>query len=155
MSNPLDLIGAWREAVQKLEQDLNANLTGVAGDERFSQVMNGTLKVYARLQAAQAEQMEKALARASLPSRADFRALHDRLDTIERQIGALANAVDRLARASDPAGARGALTGPQPARTRKPPGEAAPNGVAAAAPAPAPTKPRSRKARVRPGAAPS
>jgi len=148
MASPFDLLGAWREAVTKLEQDLNAGLTGVAGDERFSRTMNGALTLFARLQAAQAEATEKALARANLPSRADFRDLHKRLDAMEAQIVAVAQAVDTLARASGHAPPRPDI--PQPARTRKPPGAAAP--VEAKMPEKAPPARKARKSRPRGGA---
>lgn len=121
MANPFDLLGAWREAVQKLEQEINSGLNAASGDERFSRVMNRTLALYARLQAAQAEAMEKALKRANLPSKADFRHLHERLDTLEAQIATLAQTIER---ASGAASSRPAA--PQPARTRQPPAQAAP-----------------------------
>lgn len=150
MASPFDLLGAWREAVTKLEQDLNSGLTGVAGDERFSRTMNGALSLFARLQAAQAEATEKALARANLPSRADFRDLHKRLDAIEAQIASVAQAVDTFTRASGHAPARPDI--PQPARTRKPPGAAAPPVEAKPPEKPAHARKARKSARPRSGA---
>lgn len=114
MADPLDLFGAWREAVQRWEKDTNAALNAVTSNEQYSQVMSQSLSLMARLQARQAEATEKALGLANLPSKADFRVLNSRLDDLERQIAALSDLVKRMAPETPPA------RPPMPPRTRKP-----------------------------------
>ena len=119
MAATLDLFGAWRDALQKWEKETNAALNSATGDERVSRVMGQSLSVMAQLQAKQAEAMEKGLAQASLPSKADFRALNTRLDGIERQLARLSDMVKGLAKAEGVTVV--ASTVPKPARTRKAP----------------------------------
>ncbi len=121
MADTPDLFGAWRETLQKWEKDTNAALSSVTRDEGVTRAMNQSLSMMARLQAKQAEVMEKGLAQANLPSRADFRALNVRLDGIERQLARLSDMVRGLAR-TDGAAAAAVAPGPaKPPRTRKPP----------------------------------
>src|SRR5271165_5631093 len=129
MAATLDLFGAWRDALQKWEKDTNAALNSASGDDRVSRVMGQSLSVMAQLQAKHAEAMEKGLAQASLPSKADFRALNTRLDGIERQLTRVSDMVKALAKAEGVAVAAPSI--PKPARTRKPP----PSASASAKPA--------------------
>jgi hypothetical protein len=122
MAETPDLFGVWRETLQKWEKETNAALGSVTRDQGVTQAMNQSLSMMARLQAKQAEAMEKGLAQANLPSRADFRALNVRLDGIERQLVKISDMVRQLARTE---GAAVAAPGaPKPARTRKPPAAA-------------------------------
>lgn len=123
MAESVDLFGAWREAMQRWEKDTNAALNAVAGDERYSRAMNQSLALMTRMQQAHAETVEQALSRANLPSRADFRALDARLDSLEAQLAELTAAVRQLAGGPDATGP--APTVPRPLRTRKPPSAAA------------------------------
>jgi hypothetical protein len=123
MAATIDLFGAWREAVQKWEKETNAALNSATGDERVSRAMSQSMSIMAQLQARQAEAMEKGLARASLPSKADFRALNARLDGIERQLTRLSDMVKGLAKAEGVAVVAPSV--PRPARTRKPPSASA------------------------------
>jgi hypothetical protein len=75
--------------------------------------------VMAQLQAKYAEGMEKVLAQANLPSKADFRALNTRLDGIERQLARISEMVKGLAKAEGVSVVSASV--PKPARTRKPP----------------------------------
>lgn len=119
MAETPDLFGGWRNALQKWEKDTNAALSSVTRDEGVARAMSQSLSLMARLQAKQAEVTEKGLARANLPSRADFRALNERLDGIERQLTKLSDMVKGLARAEGVAVAGPGV--PRPARTRKAP----------------------------------
>src|SRR5580704_3228862 len=119
MAATLDLFGAWRDALQKWEKETNAALTSATGDERVTRAMSQGLSVMAQLQAKQAEAMEKGLAQASLPSKADFRALNTRLDGIERQLTRLSDMVKGLAKAEGVSLVAPSI--PKPARTRKAP----------------------------------
>jgi len=119
MAATLDLFAAWRDALQKWEKETNAALNSATGDERVTRAMSQSLSVMAQLQAKQAEAMEKGLAQASLPSKADFRALNTRLDGIERQLVRLSDMVKSLAKAEGVAVTAPSI--PKPARTRKPP----------------------------------
>ena len=119
MAATLDLFGAWRDALQKWEKETNAALNSATGDERVTRAMGQSLSVMAQLQAKQAEAMEKGLAQANLPSKADFRALNTRLDGIERQLTRLSDMVKALAKAEGVA--VDAPSTPKPARTRKAP----------------------------------
>lgn len=122
MAATLDLFGAWRDALQKWEKDTNAALNSATGDERVTRAMSQSLSVMAQLQAKYAEGMEKALGQASLPSKADFRALNARLDGIERQLARLSEMVKGLAKAEGLDVVPPSV--PKPARTRKPPSAA-------------------------------
>ena len=117
-----DLFGAWRETLQKWEKETNAALSSITRDEGVSRAMTQSLSVMARLQAKQAEVMEKGLAQANLPSRADFRALNERLDGIERQLAKLSDMVKGLAKTEGVAVVSPGV--PKPARTRRPPSAA-------------------------------
>jgi hypothetical protein len=119
MAATIDLFGAWRDALQKWEKETNAALNSATSDERVSRAMSQSMSVMAQLQAKQAEAMEKGLARANLPSKADFRALNTRLDGIERQLARVTEMVKGLAKAEGVAVV--APSAPKPARTRKPP----------------------------------
>jgi polyhydroxyalkanoate synthesis regulator phasin len=119
MAETLDLFGVWREALQKWEKETNAAVNSATGDERVSRAMSQSLSVMAQLQAKYAEGMEKALAQANLPSKADFRAVNSRLDGIERQLAKLNDMVRGLAKAEGVTVVP--LSAPKPARTRKPP----------------------------------
>jgi hypothetical protein len=123
MAATLDLFGAWRDALQKWEKETNAALNSATSDERVSRAMSQSMSVIAQLQAKQAEAMEKGLARANLPSKADFRAINTRLDGIERQLTRLSDMVKGLAKAEGVAVV--AQSVPRPARTRKPPSASA------------------------------
>jgi hypothetical protein len=145
VANPLDLFGSWREALQRWEQDTNAALNAAAGDERYSRAMNQSLAVLARIQASHAESVEKALTRANLPSRADFRELHARLDGLETQIAELAG----LLRRSSGVGAGQVPMAPSPARTRKPPSAGGSSSQASPAPPPAEPPPNEKSGKGR------
>jgi hypothetical protein len=111
--------------LQKWEKETNAALGSVTRDESVTRAMNQSLSVMAKLQARQAEIMEKGLAQASLPSRADFRALNVRLDGIERQLVKLSDMVKALAVTEGVSIV--APTVPKPARTRRPPAAKTPD----------------------------
>jgi hypothetical protein len=119
MAETPDLFGAWRDTLQKWEKDTNAAFGSLTRDEGVTRAMNQSLSMMARLQAKQAEAMEKGLAQANQPSRADFRALNVRLDGIERQLARLSDMVRGLARTEGVAAAAPGV--PKPRRTRKPP----------------------------------
>jgi hypothetical protein len=119
MAETPDLFGAWRETLQKWEKETNAALSSVTRDENVTKAMNQSLSMMARLQAKQAEVMEKGLAQANLPSKADFRALNVRLDGIERQLAKISDLVKGLAQTEGVAVVAPGV--PKPARTRKPP----------------------------------
>jgi len=119
MAETPDLFGAWRDTLQKWEKDTNAAFGSLTRDEGVTRAMNQSLSVMAQVQAKHAEAMEKALAQASMPSRADFRALNVRLDGIERQLAKLSEMMKGLARTEGVPTVAPSV--PKPARTRKPP----------------------------------
>ena len=118
MADPLDIFGAWREALQRWEKDTNSALNAATSNEQYNQVMGQSVSLMARLQARQAEATEKALGAANLPSKADFRVLNARLDDLDAKLSTLTDLVKRLAPEAPverPA---------SPPRTRKPPASA-------------------------------
>lgn len=119
-----DVLDLWREALQTWERQTNEALTTLSADEGVSQTMNRSLAFMTRLQAGQGELVERVLVRANLPSRADFRALGDRLDGIEAQLGELRALLQAAVGASG--GDTGPSPAPKPARTRKLPQTPAP-----------------------------
>ena len=130
MADSIDLFGAWRDALQKWEKDTNSAMTSATGGERASRAMGQSLSVMAKLQAKQAEAMEKGLARANLPSLADVRAINTRLDGIERQLTKISEMVKAMAKAGGVSVVSPST--PRPARTRKPPSALTPAPTAAA-----------------------
>jgi len=118
MADPLDIFGAWREALQRWEKDTNSALNAASSNEQYNQVMGQSLSVMARLQARQAEATEKALNAANLPSKSDFRVLNARLDDLDAKLSALTDMVKRIAPEAPVTRAA------SPPRTRKPPASA-------------------------------
>ncbi len=124
MAGSTDVLELWREALQKWERQTNEMINNISADEGVSQVMNRSLAVMTRLQAQQGEAIERLLVRANLPSRADFRALGERLDGIEAQLSELKALLQASPMSGEtPPASRAAAPVPRPARTRKPPQE--------------------------------
>ena len=118
MADPLDIFGAWREALQRWEKETNSALNAASSNEQYNQVMGQSLSLMARLQARQAEATEKALNTANLPSKADFRVLNARLDDLDAKLTTLTELVRRSAPEAPVARPT------SPPRTRKPPATA-------------------------------
>ena len=132
--DPLQL---WRDAVTRLENDVNAMATGGMKSQEVARSLNQFSAVSMGMQQAFEKVIDGYLRRANLPSRKEVAELAEALQRIEGKI-------DRLL----PVDALRAPV-PRPARTRRPPGAAAPpepaqEPVPAAAPVaakPAATKP--------------
>lgn len=124
MTRPADFLELWRDALQKWERQTNEALNNVSADEGVSRVMNQSLAAMTRLQAQQGEAIERMLVRSNLPSRADFRALGERLEGIEAQLAELKGLLQEVATTPSAKAPTGADMAPRPARTRKPPQEA-------------------------------
>ncbi|HEY8572903.1 hypothetical protein [Phenylobacterium sp.] len=125
MAGTADFMQLWREALQKWERQTNEALNAASGDEAFSRAMNQSMAAMARLQALQGEAIERALTRHNLPSRADFRELGSRLDSIEAQLSELNRLFGEIVSVARGAAPPAAPPVPRPARTRKPPQDAA------------------------------
>ncbi|MBS0316775.1 MAG: hypothetical protein JSR49_06590 [Proteobacteria bacterium] len=131
-----DPLQMWRDAVTRLENDVNAMATGGMKSQEVARSLNQFSAVSLGMQQAFEKVVEGYLRRANLPSRKEVAELAHTLQRIESKIDRLlpANALDAAA--------------PRPARTRRPPGAATPPAPAQepvpAAP-PAATKPAAAK----------
>jgi hypothetical protein len=101
--DPLQL---WREAVTRLEQDVNALATGSLGSQEVSRSLHQFSTVSLGMQQMLEKLIERYLQKANLPSRKEVAELAESLRRIEDKL-------DRLLPAE--------AAVPRPARTRKPP----------------------------------
>jgi hypothetical protein len=109
MTDPFRL---WREAVNKLEGDLNALANTGMNSPQFAGVSHRYLQGMLGMQQVFEKVLHMTLAKLDLPSRAEIAELTTSLQRIEDKL-------DRLLPAEAVAPA-----GPRPARTRRPPEEA-------------------------------
>ena len=125
----------WRDVVAKMESNVNTLVTG--GIE--SKELMGSLHQLSAVSLGMQQAFEKAIgayfAKVNLPSRKDVTELAAALQRVEDKL-------DRLL----PASASASAAPPRPARTRRPPGAAAPLTVDAPAAVPPPKQPAKGKA---------
>ena len=130
----------WREALTKLEGNVNSMVTGSMESQEMMRSVHQLSALSLGLQQAFEKAIGAYFAKINLPSRKDVAELAAALQRVEEKL-------DRLL----PASALSAAAPPRPARTRRPPAAAAAEAVqapAVAPPAPAPKRPgpASRKA---------
>jgi hypothetical protein len=101
--DPLQL---WRDAVTRLEQDVNALATGSLGSQEVSRSLHQFSTVSLGMQQMLEKLIERYLQKANLPSRKEVAELAESLRRIEDKIDRLLPAEATVAR---------------PSRTRKPP----------------------------------
>lgn len=121
-----DPLQMWRDAVTKLESEVNSTLTGSSKSRELVQTLHQFSNVSQGVQQLVEKVVDGYLRRANLPSRKEVAELAQSLRRIEDKL-------DRLL----PAEALGAPGAPRPARTRRPP-SAAPAAALVPAPAAAP-----------------
>jgi hypothetical protein len=135
MASPLfpDPLQMWRDALSKLENDVNSMATGSLRSQDVMRAVHQFSNVSMGMEQMLEKALDAYLKRANLPSRKEVAALADALQRIEEKI-------DRLLPAEE------ATAAPRPSRTRKPPAppEAAAPAPAAAPAAAAPAKKRRR-----------
>lgn len=133
-----DPLQMWRDALSKLENDVNSMATGSLRSQDVMRAVHQFSNVSMGMEQMLEKALDAYLKRANLPSRKEVAALADALQRIEEKI-------DRLLPAEDAAAA------PRPSRTRKPPAPpvAEASAPAAAAAAPAPTARQTRPRRTR------
>lgn len=137
LPDPLQL---WRDALSRLENDVNSLATGSLQSQEVQRAMHQFSNVSMGLEQAFEKAVAGYLKRAQLPNRKEVAALADALQRIEDKL-------DRLL-PPDTAGV------PRPARTRKPPPKPAQAPAATAAPVAAAAPPAAaRKRRATPRAA--
>jgi hypothetical protein len=132
-----DPLQMWREALTKLETNVNSLVTGSMDSQEVMRSVHQLSTVSLGLQQAFEKAIGSYLAKVNLPSRKDVSELAAALQRIEDKL-------DRLL----PAGAAAPAL-PRPARTRRPPPEeasATPVKAAAAGAAVAPAKRRAARA---------
>jgi hypothetical protein len=135
----------WREALTKLEGNVNALVTG----SMDSQDMMRSVHQLSALSLGMQQAFEKAIgayfAKLNLPSRKDVTELAATLQRVEDKL-------DRLLPASASAAASASPAPPRPARTRRPPIAVAappPDAPSAAPPPKKPAKPKTARPRRR------
>jgi len=112
------MIAQWEKGINTL-----ANTT--MNSDEFSSTANGSMNLALRAQQAMGAAMATYLATLNLPSRADVTAISDRLQSIEATMLRVADALE----ARQPVAGKGARRVTKivkPRRTKRPPGEAAP-----------------------------
>jgi uncharacterized membrane protein YccC len=109
-----DPLQMWREALTKLEGNVNSFVTGSLDSQELMRSVHQVSAVSLGLQQAFEKAIGSYLAKINLPSKKDVSELAAALQRIEDKL-------DRLLPASAAAPAS-----PRPARTRRPPPEAAP-----------------------------
>ena len=128
----------WREALTKLEGNVNSLVTGSMDSQELMRSVHQLSTVSLGMQQAFEKAIGSYLARVNLPSRKDVSELATALQRIEDKL-------DRLAPASG-----AATASPRPARTRQPPPEeAAPPPAKAAADTSRPAKRPAKRGRQR------
>jgi uncharacterized membrane protein YccC len=123
----------WREALTKLEGNVNSLVTGSMDSQEMMRSVHQLSAVSLGLQQAFEKAIGAYFAKVNLPSRKDVTELAAALQRVEDKL-------DRLLPATSAASASAAP--PRPARTRRPPVAAAPSlaDAPAAAPLPKPAK---------------
>ena len=101
-----DPMQLWREALTRLEKDVNALATGSLESQDVVRSMHQFSSASLGLQNVQGRLLDAYLRKANLPSRKDVAALADTLARVEEKL-------DRLLPAAPPPSSR-------PARTRRP-----------------------------------
>jgi hypothetical protein len=140
-----DPLQMWREAVTRLESDVNSLVTGSTKSEEVMRSLHQFSSISLGMQQMFEKVVGGCLRRANLPSRKEVADLAEALRRVE----------DKLDRLLPAQGSPGIAT-PRPARTRRPPGVAAAaqeSAVPAQSPAlkAAPASKRRRAARAREG----
>ena len=125
----LDPLQMWRDAINRLEGEANTMATGSLKSPELVRSLQQATAVSAGMQQGFDKMVDGYLRRANLPSRKQVAVLAESLQRIEDKL-------DRLLPADTAA--------PRPARTRRPPGAAPVQEIAAAA---APAKTTRRPAR--------
>ncbi|WHZ11637.1 MAG: hypothetical protein OJF60_002076 [Burkholderiaceae bacterium] len=111
-----DPLQMWRDAVTRLENDVNALATSGMKSQEVARSLNQFSAVSLGMQQMFDKMVDAHLRRANLPSRKEVAELAQTLERIEGKL-------DRLL----PAGAQPATAAaPRPARTRRPPGAVGP-----------------------------
>ena len=127
----------WREALAKLEGNVNSLVTGSMDSQDMMRSVHQLSALSLGLQQAFEKAIGAYFAKLNLPSRKDVTELAAALQRVEDKL-------DRLLPASAAGSASAAP--PRPARTRRPPGAAAPLTVDAPAAVPPPKQPAKGKA---------
>lgn len=112
--NPIDPFAFFRDALNQWEKAANEMGSTMLQSPQTIELMHKGTAASMQMQSAMKDGMEKALAAAQLPSKAD-------IDALARQLGAIETQLARIeakltGRSETEAGAV-----PQPKRTRKPP----------------------------------
>jgi len=113
-SNPNDPAAFFREMLGHWEKAANSFGADALKSEEFVRSMGAATSATANIQAGTHQMMERALAAANLPSRADF-------DDLARRIAGIEAALARIEAKIGSAGPDPAK--PRPRRNRKPPGK--------------------------------
>lgn len=115
---PLDPLAYWREWVSQMEKGVNQFANKSMTSDEFAQGMNKTLGATMAGRKVARDVQQRYLELLNLPSRADVRALTEKVQGLEDRLIGIAATLERLERA-----AGGPGTGGQPApavrRTRK------------------------------------
>ena len=96
-SNFKDPAALWREMLGQWEKGVNAMATQVMTTGEFSRDLNRVMGVTLRMQKATQELLGRYFDALNLPTKDDLRAIGERLQAVEEQIGRVVEAVERMA----------------------------------------------------------
>ena len=96
-SNFKDPAALWREMLGQWEKGVNAMATQVMTTGEFSRDLNRVMGVTLRMQKATQELLGRYFDALNLPTKDDLRAIGERLQVVEEQIGRVVEAVERMA----------------------------------------------------------
>ena len=96
-SNFKDPAALWREMLGQWEKGVNAMATQVMTTGEFSRDLNRVMGVTLRMQKATQELLGRYFDALNLPTKDDLRAIGERLQVLEEQIGRVVEAVERMA----------------------------------------------------------
>lgn len=99
-NNLKDPAALWREMLGQWEQGVNAMATQVMTSGEFSRDMNRVMSASLRIQKTSQELLGRYFDALNLPTKDDIRALGERLQAMEEQLGRIADAVERGAGSS-------------------------------------------------------
>lgn len=118
---PKDPAALWREMLGQWEQGMNAMATQVMSSDDFGRDMGRVMGASLRMQKSSQEMLGRYFDALNLPTKDDLRALGERMQVMEEQLGRVLDAVEAMG--GTPQRKPGAAPGVRRTRRYQPPGE--------------------------------
>jgi len=111
----------WQTLVGEMEKGFNTFANQAMSSPEFSKLMNQAGGAAAGVQKQFGDLMERYLLAASLPSRAQFAGMAERMQAMESQLSEIKSLLLQMNR--DAGGTDAGFSAPRPPRTKRPPSE--------------------------------